>query len=172
MALTGAEKTPVDVEMSDASPCLLSADGKTQRVRLFHLPPPGPDYRVVIESLLDGETLFAVEAVTLDADRNPVRTLGHERFVTRGDRLHAVLFMKPEHAGERYLLIRSSTSVVGQLSASTVNNYAKFSWITVAGAVLGGGPVFHAVEEDQSVTRAHNGRVRIQLERDAATAPR
>ena len=157
------DDAPLLLDMNDTSPCLLSAGGSAERVQLLRLPAPQPGYQVEIESLLHGKALFAVEAVVLDATGTPVRTLRHDRFVMRGDRLHGVLFVKSGPIAEPYLLLRSASGVVGQAAASTTSTYGTFTLINVASAALLGAPLYHAVETEQTVTRVHNGRLRVSM---------
>ncbi|MGH8516121.1 MAG: MalM family protein, partial [Panacagrimonas sp.] len=90
-----------------ASRCLALPDGSAVSYAVFRLPRYRGPWTLQVDSELSGRSLFAPEALLLDADGKVLREVSFERFAMRGDRLQTTVFFSEENVAEHYLLLHS-----------------------------------------------------------------
>lgn len=157
---------PQVLRMDDRRRCGFRDDGSVATYAVFALPAYQAPWRLSLESLIDGQSLFALEAFTLDEHGTVRRSLPLDRFVMRGDRLQANLFFGQEDAADRFLLVRSAPESVGRAERQMVSSSF---FLPIVNAVL---PVIYVqgTESERRYTYSHGGLV--QLTAASQTPPR
>ena len=147
------KETKTDIGAS--MPCLQGANGASVYV-VYALPPADTHYTVNVASNLSGHTLFAPRVTLYGADGTLRREFAGTAIVFRGNTL-CVLFRS--HEDERYLVVSSDPTVVGQRSSRITDS------TMMAGAMAG--PVIFQIhtgsEAKSDFTYAHNGSITITL---------
>lgn len=125
---------------------------------VVRLPRYSEDWVMSLDSQIDGQSLFAPEAYTLDAQGRVLRSLPFERFTQRGDALSATLFFDAQNAAERYLLVRSARQAVGRKGAQLVSGAFAIPLLNALMPVV----YMQGTERERTHTLSHNGVMRLQ----------
>lgn len=112
ITLNPKEQTALEVEVSQASPCKLDANGNKQLYEVIALPFTTSPYLVSVSSEKIGGSAFAATAVTLDDTEQVRQAFNHDRFLNRGRKL---MLHFEAHPDERFLVISSHADVVGDV---------------------------------------------------------
>lgn len=136
-------------------------------VALFRLPRFREDWTLDVDSVFDGDRLFAPQVELLDEQGRVLRGLSFDRFSMRGERLQATLFFGAANAGERFLRVRAAPEVLGQTGHRVVS---RSFVIPLVNAVL---PLMYiqGTESEQVYTYADTGVVSFTA-RDAGALRR
>lgn len=136
----------------------VSADSGPVRYAVIRLPRYSEAWVMSLDSQIDGQSLFAPEAFTLDVQGQVLRSLPFERFTQRGDALSATLFFDAQNAPERYLLLRSARQAVGRKSAQLVSGAFAIPLLNTLLPIL----YMQGTERERTHTLSHNGVMRLQ----------
>jgi hypothetical protein len=124
-----------------------------ETVALFRLPRFREDWTLDVDSVFDGNRLFAPQVHLLDEQGKVLRELSFDRFSMRGERLQATLFFGAANSGERFLRVRAAPEVLGQTGHRVVSSSFV---VPLVNAVL---PLMYiqGTESEQSYTYADTG---------------
>lgn len=150
-----------------SSRCLAQSDGGASRYAVFRLPRFREDWTLRIDSQISGRSLFAPEALLLDAEGRVLRELPFERFSLRGDRLQATVFFSGQNADEQYLLLRSARQAVGRDERRVESGSFVIPLITGLLPLV----YMQGTESEGTYTYSHGGLVRLEAH-SSTPAPR
>ncbi|MGQ0501366.1 MAG: MalM family protein [Panacagrimonas sp.] len=147
----------------EASLCVREAGGSSAYA-VFRLPRYRGPWVLTVESLIDGQVLFAPQLATLDSRGRVRRMLAFDRFSRRGDRLEASLFFNETDVDDHFLVVRSTESSVGKGERQVVSNTFFIPFLnTVLPFVY-----LQGVESEREITLARTGLVRLQARTGSA----
>ncbi len=148
---------PQSHRIDPAGRCLTQPDGSAVTYAVFRLPRYRGAWMLELESELSGQSLFAPEALLLDAGGKVLREVPFERFAMRGDRLQTTVFFSEDNATEHYLLLHSAGAAVGRDERHVVSS--SFIVPLFAGAM----PFLYmqGTESEGAFTYSHSGTVSL-----------
>jgi hypothetical protein len=154
------DEMPVSEDVGANAPCFEPSPGVKSLYRVFVLPPSDIPYVVSVASTPVGTGVFAPHLTLLDAQGLPRREIPRDSFIFRGTDL-SVLFRN--HADERYLLVASDPSVVGQSFSrlQETRNANEMGAITAAGGAFF--TVYTGTDTTTNLVYAHSGKVTVTL---------
>lgn len=158
-------EAPVRERFDEASRCIATDDG-TAHYASYKLPVFRQAYSIEIESEIAGLTLFAPEVLMLDGAGKVTRRLEFDRFSARGEKVEGTVFMHPDNALERYLIVRSAGHAVGRTGDRYVSDSVVVPLVNTVLPIL----VMYGTEHSQSYTFSHSGVV--YLDARSSDAPR
>lgn len=138
--------------------CVSGSDQLPATYAAVRLPRFRADWVLTVHSQIAGQSLFAPEVFTLDAQGKVLRKLPFDRFTLRGDELAATLFFGEENSAERYLLVRSAHRAVGGKGTQVVSGSFAVPILTGLMPIL----YMQGTERERSYTLSHNGIVQLQ----------
>ena len=135
--------------------CMAASDGSSVSYAVYRLPRYREPWTLQLESRISQGSLFAPEALLLDADGKVLRNVPFDRFAMRGERLETTVFFDQDNAAEQYLLVHSAGAMVGRDERHVVSG--SFIVPLIAGAL----PFLYmqGTESEGSFRYAHNGVV-------------
>ncbi len=144
---------PVKVTLDDKTACIENnGSGKVEYVA-FDLPQVAVPYLLSVTSTPIGDGVLSPRLTLLDSDGKTLREVPNDAFLPHGASLRAGL--RP-HPGERYLIVSSDPSTIGQTNSHIVDG----TQMTQTG-----GPIIIQVhtgfENTVSLTNAYNGTVSV-----------
>lgn len=166
--MTSILKASAFLRLDEAQPDVLRFDGSVSCVgnredapsnsAVVRLPRFRQAWVLTLESELTGQSLFAPEVFTLDAQGKVLRSLPFERFTLRGNQLQASLFFGEDNAHEHYVLVRSANQAVGREGTQVVSGSFAVPILTGLLPIL----YMQGTEHERSYTLSHNGVVQLQ----------
>lgn len=148
---------PQSHRIDPAGRCLTLSDGSAVSYAVFRLPRYRGPWTLELDSQLSGTSLFAPEALLLDAGGKVLREVPFERFAMRGDRLQTTVFFSEDNVAEQYLLLHSAGAAVGRDERHVVSS--SFIVPLFAGAM----PFLfmQGTESEGAFTYSHSGTVSL-----------
>lgn len=151
---------PENLRFDAASRCFAARGGAPVNYAVLRLPRFRKAWMLTLESPIVGQSLFAPEVLTLDADGQVLRRLPFERFSMRGEHLEASLFVGEENAPERFLLVHSAIQAVGQGGTQVVSGAFVIPILTGLIPLV----YMQGTERERSYTLAHSGQMRLRAQ--------
>lgn len=145
--------------------CVVEGEQAPASYAIVRLPRFRQAWVMTLQSALTGQSLFAPEVFTLDAQGRVLRSLPFERFTLRGDQLTAALFFDETNAAERYVLVRSANEAVGRQGRQVVSGAFAIPLLNGLMPIL----YMQGTEHERGYTLSHNGRVNLLARTAAAT---
>jgi hypothetical protein len=106
-----ATNKPVTVNVDDKTACLEGMNGEKNVYLGFQLPQSESEYLISVSSAPVGQGLLWPRVWLVDADGKTLREVMKDAFVFHGAALYVGLRV---HRGERYLIVASDATAVGQ----------------------------------------------------------
>lgn len=154
---------PETLRFDGSATCVSGSDHRPATYAAVRLPKFREDWVLTLHSQIAGQSLFAPEVFTLDAQGQVLRKLDFDRFTLRGDQLVATLFFNQDNAAERYLLVRSAHAAVGTTGRQVVSGAFMVPILTSVLPIV----YMQGTERERSYTLSHNGLVQLQARRAA-----
>lgn len=152
----------VTTQIGSATPCVLR-DGQATAYLLYAIPADAGDKTLTVGGYLEPLRIFSPRVAVLDGQGETSRSFRSDEFMYRGPNYSVLFRPRP---GERYVLVTTDDTRVGQTYDSIVIGVTTTSTGAVAGSALaaglvGGGTVSSGTDIGLSRTFSYEGAAQV-----------
>lgn len=156
LLLGGNNKMEVVVDAS--APCVQAPDGSRSAYIAVALPTKTEPYVLSVRSTILGQTVFAPRIALLDGTGRTVREIPRSIFMFHGTSLYAAVRSHPD---ERYLVVYSDASTVGQTKTQVHEAVVHGMAEAVTSTAVVAFQVNTGNDHSEAFTYADNGKLTI-----------
>jgi hypothetical protein len=143
------------VDLSNAAGCLRLENGMELPALLLALPPFAGAYTIRIAAPTERSSYLQPRIDMLDAQYHTLRTFGAERLKRRGTEMSVEIFVNPEDARERFVLLYADPAHLGEQDQKTTSESRML--------FVGTGVVILGDDKTAALRTTTEGKVTVQL---------
>lgn len=152
------DKNKMDITVDAGASCVQAADGSRSVYIAVALPATSVPYVLSVRSQILGQTVFAPRMELLDGEGHVVRDIPRSAFMFHGASLYAAA---RSHADERFLVVFSDASTVGQTKSQVHEEINQQTFTSVTPTAVVTVNVNTGSDHTVSFTYADNGKLTI-----------